>query len=226
MKYFTKSAMATLLICLCLSSSCKASILIWDFELEVTHIRPDSPVDTEIGDIYQGILKYSSGPSAVTYSTDPLAIQTARFDILYLLIDIPDLTSNEWLNYDHFSHHIIWDHETGLADMENQLSLYYFNSTQTVNELIDISYRFDSNGKVNTDFVNPLTDWHMVPPSSINIEYSRHIADILPIDMGGVARSFTMRSVTEPRSLMIIIVLLIAITVCRVKFNRYRVIYN
>jgi hypothetical protein len=193
----------------------KASILYWDFTFEVTDMRTDFPQPTEIGEVFEGSMSYR-------YS-EQVADDNGRlvFDFIYLLIDIPLLSTNEWLGYDKNNRSSIWDRDYNAGLFENYVSSGFDIQDSMGNgiygESIAISYLFDVIDAVITDFEKPRNEWHLIPPNSINITYMRHLEGISPVDISGIATEFKLREVPEPNNLELILLILLAIHLYKVR---------
>jgi hypothetical protein len=204
------------LLALFIIADAKASILHWDFTFEVTHMRTDFPQPAEIGDIFEGSMSYSFSEQLANNTDDRMV-----FDVNYLLIDIPLLTTNEWLGYDKNSRSEIWDRHYISNLFENSISSGFdildSSGSGIYGESINLSYLFDVVDAVITDFDEPLNEWHLIPPNSIDIFYYRHLEDVAPVDIGGIATEFTLREISAPNNMTLMFLLLLGINLYRAR---------
>lgn len=200
-----------------ISDTSKAAIIHWDFKFEVTNMRSDYPQPATIGDIFEGSMSYSYSGQANDLGGMVI------FDLNYLFIDIPLLSSNEWLAYDHKSRSGFWDYDDNSGRFDTFVASWFDIADSMGNyiygENINLVYTFEAIEADVTDFVEPFDEWHLIPPSSIVITYDRQIEDAAPIGISGVATEFNLRTVTvsEPSHMTLMFLLLVVISFYRVR---------
>ncbi|NTS78360.1 hypothetical protein HR060_16020 [Catenovulum sp. SM1970] len=192
-----------------ISDTSEAAIINWDFKFEVTNMRSDYPQPAEIGDIFEGSLSYSYSGQANYLG------MTANFVLDYLFIDIPLLSSSEWLAYDHKSLSLYYDYDDNSGRFDTFVASWFDIPDSMGNyiygESINLLHTFEANEADVTDFTEPFDEWHLIPLSSIVVGYIRHIEDTAPIDISGVATEFNLRTVevSEPHFMTIVFILLL-----------------
>jgi hypothetical protein len=204
------------LLVLFITADAKASILHWDFTFEVSHMRTDFPQPAEIGDIFEGSMSYRFSEQLADNIGDSMV-----FELNYLLIDIPLLSTNEWLGYDKKRRSDILDRDYISNLFKNSITSGFdiFDSLGNgiYGESISLSYLFDVVGAVITDFDEPLNEWHLIPPNSIDIFYYRHLEGVSPVDIGGIATEFKLREIPAPNNMTLMFLLLLGINLYRAR---------